>query len=199
MLNNKELIIFDCDGVLFDSDKANIEYFNSVMTLAGGLSYPDHIKGKIPYMSIGQLFKEITPDPDEAERLIDFSRTIDFDPYMGMLLPKFDFDSVLGSLRKNYYLSVASNRGSSLTKIFRHFDLYRYFHFKISVNESKAKPDPEMILKSIEYFDTTPEKTIFLGDSLSDFQSAKNANVDFLWVGTEKDDPKIDSVESLIK
>ena len=43
----------------------------------------------------------------------------------------------------------------------------------------KHKPDPEPLLECLRRLDLSPEDAIYIGDSLSDYQAARNASMDF--------------------
>jgi len=198
MLNGKKLIIFDCDGVLFNSQEANISYFNQCLQIAGYPPIQNELRDFVTYMSILQLINKIIPDQNEAERVLNISRTVEYDSFIDKLIPLFDFRKVLTPLNNKFFLAVASNRGISLTKLFRHFNLFRYFHFKVSTLEAKPKPDPEMLFKCMNYFNAEIPETIFIGDSISDRMTADNSGIDFIQIGNDKEVSQIESVENLL-
>lgn len=198
-LSEKKLLIFDCDGVIFDSDQANAAYFKQCLTQAGYEDIPKTIGDKITYMSIEQIIREFIQDEKEVKRLIDISQSIEYDPYLSMLKPNGDIDAIFTFLKNNYHLAVASNRGKSLLKVFHYFNLFKYFNFKISALEAKSKPDPEMLYRCMDYFGIEKKMTVFIGDSISDCNAAKNACVDFLWVGNNTQSQNIDSINDLLQ
>ena len=51
-------------------------------------------------------------------------------------------------------------------------------------NVSKAKPDPEGLLKAMKHFKVTADQVLYVGDSLVDAATAVNAGVDFAGVTT---------------
>jgi HAD superfamily hydrolase (TIGR01549 family) len=197
MLSGKKLLIFDCDGVLFDSNRANIAYFERCLEIAGLPPIPEEEKDKVTFMSIRQLIDELIKDRSQAERLYSLSQGVDYEPFIGLLRPLFNFDDVFPALREKFYLAVASNRGGSLIKLFHHFNLFRFFHYKVSTLEAKSKPDPEMLEKCLRYFGTDAEHSVFIGDSESDRETAANAGVDFIWSG-RRIRPYIESAVDLL-
>ena len=108
----------------------------------------------------------------------------------------FDFDRVLGALSARFFLAIATNRGRSLERLFDHFGLDRWFHFRISTVDAEPKPHPEMLLKCIARFGVSKPEALYLGDSVSDRDAASNAGIDYLWVGGTEE-PRIDSVMEL--
>lgn len=199
-INDKKLLIFDCDGVLFDSTAANIAYFNRCLEIGGYPPMRGNSKEKIVYMSTKQLIEDLFSDEEDIQRLYKISQEVDYADFIPLLIPLFDFTEVLMNLRKNYFLAIATNRGKSIIKLFKYFGLFEIFHFKISVFETKAKPAPDMLFRCAEYFDVDVKDSLFIGDAESDMQSAKNAGMDFLWIGNGnvKDRKGIQNVSELL-
>lgn len=196
-LAQKRLIIFDCDGVLIDSQDANINFFNRCLEQGGYPPLRSEDREKVVYMSTRQLIYELIRDPDEADRLFRISQETDYTPFINDVHPLFDFNSVLGALSKDFFLAIATNRGRSLERLVSHFDLERWFRFRISTVDAEPKPHPEMLLKCIGNFGVSKSEALYLGDSVSDKDAALNAGVDYLWVGGTEE-PHIDSVKDLI-
>jgi HAD superfamily hydrolase (TIGR01549 family) len=196
-MKDKKLIIFDCDGVLFESAEANLAYFNKCLELAGYEKVPDEIINEVQYMSVKQLIDIFIKDKLKAEKMLELSLSVPYEPFISKIRPNFDFEEILIPLREKYYLAVATNRGRSIDTLFKHFNLFKFFHYKISTLNSKPKPDPGMIFKCLDYFYIDKDQVIFIGDSESDYNCAINAGVDFLWFGKDKPSPSIISGKDL--
>jgi len=137
------------------------------------------------------------PDEKEAGRLYKISQELEYDPFIKLLTPSFDLDKTLSLLKKNYFLAIASNRAKSLKKLVNEFKLYDHINFVMSSLDANPKPDPEMLFKCIDHFIIKKEEALFLGDAISDELAAKNAKIDFLWIGADKN-PSISSVADLL-
>jgi phosphoglycolate phosphatase len=196
-LHKKRLIIFDCDGVLINSFDANTNFFNHCLEQGGYPPLGKEDREKVVYMSTRQLMYEMIADPAEADRMFRISQNTDYTPFLKDVHPLFNFNEVLGALHKNFHLAVATNRGRSLDRLFDHFNLERWFSFRISTVDAEPKPHPEMLLKCIEYFGVTKDHALYLGDSVSDRDAAANAGIDYLWVGSDEE-PNIGSVQDLL-
>ncbi len=196
LLKNKKLLIFDCDGVLFDSHEANTEFFFTCLRQAGISSIPDEFTEKIRYLSLKQLVSEIFNDPAEADRVHGVSLTVDYAPFLDRLRPLFDFGRVFGTLTMRFHMAVASNRGRSLDQVIGHFGLDEYFHYRVSTVNALPKPDPDMLFKCLDHFNLAGDEAVFFGDSISDYEAAASAGVHYVWVGTGEE-PRISSVSEL--
>lgn len=196
-LTGKRLIIFDCDGVLIDAHEANINFFNECLRRGGYPPLREELHEKVVYQSTSQLMSELFPDPAESGRMHRISQETDYTPFLDDVRPLFDFNPVLGALRKRFRLAVATNRGKSLDRLFRHFSLDTWFEFRVSVLEAEPKPHPGMLLKCVEHFNILKSEALYLGDSITDREAAINAGIDYLQVGGDGE-PGIRSVADLI-
>jgi len=199
LLLNKELLIFDCDGVLFDSDNANIKYFNFCLNSLGYPALSGDILEKVKYLSLTQLIDEIFLNEKEKSNFYKYAKNVSYNPFLKDMTPLFDFEKIFKKLKQNYSIAMASNRGKSLESVLKHFNLSQFFDFTMSSIDAKPKPSPKMLLKIMQELNISLDKTIFLGDSISDEQAAKSAKVDFIWVGKMERPNSIKNIEKLIK
>lgn len=80
-------------------------------------------------------------------------------------------------------MAVVSNKVDSAVKELCN----RYFpgYFQISVGEKKGtrrKPEPDSVWEAINSLDVKKERTVYIGDSEVDVETANNANIEFIAV-----------------
>lgn len=196
--DSKKLLIFDCDGVMFDSHDANIAYFNRCLEIGGYEPLSGDSVEKIIFMSVRQLLSEIMPDENEVERVFQISQAVDYGEFIPMLEPLFDFNRVFGELRKSHYLAVATNRGRSLLSLFNYYNFYDMIHFKVSTLEAPPKPAPDMLIRCADYFGLRPDDAVFIGDADPDRRAAENAGMNFLWIGGGEGHPSVGNVSDIL-
>ena len=205
----KKLAIFDFDGTLFDSVEDVIISFNKALTihdfptltreelipcLGGNI---DDIVGKVLGKNNNpqnlEMLKETylnIYDSSEKENTIPFSFS------RNLLLELSDMGVILSvnSNRLNYSL-----RGF-IEEYFSDIDFVCIEGHNL---DYPPKPDPYWANKIIEKTGVLPDEAIYIGDSSTDIQTAKNAGIDCLIVrwgyGSQKDfedDYILDCVES---
>lgn len=178
-----KLIVFDCDGVLFDSRRANQEYYN---LLLHHFNHPPMSADELEYVhmhnagdSIRHIFRHY---PQDSTAEIDaFRRRKGYDhvlPYMTMEDDLLDF---LGKVEGRYRLAISTNRGNTMMPLLQVFKLEKYFA-KVVTSESVNNPKPaaDGLLEILEYFDCKGEETLFVGDSILDYQQASSCAVPFI-------------------
>ena len=126
ILVNKTLIIFDCDGVLFHSEDANLAYFEKCLQEVLNMTLTGDLREKATYMSVKQLLQEIVDDSHDVEKLYRQTQEIPYDPFLHLIKPAFDFEKYLLPLKNDKYLAIATNRAKSLVKLFKYFNLFRF-------------------------------------------------------------------------
>ncbi|KRM18083.1 pyrophosphatase ppaX [Companilactobacillus nantensis DSM 16982] len=96
---------------------------------------------------------------------------------------------------------VTSRTNKEMQIVLDKFNLEKYFTTFITASKTKLhKPNPEPILKAIETLKIDPTDTLYIGDSIYDFQCARNAQVEFALASWgAKDNPEFSKVDYLLK
>lgn len=176
MASQFKTVIFDLDGVLINSLETMKKAFEIAYAKIVGHGNPP-FDGYVKHL--GKSFKQImeamglpenmaSPYADESNRLID-----KIELYA-------EISGVLSALKmEGFNLGVATGKdGNRARKILERLGILDYFGLVIGGDEVlNAKPDPEIINKHLMFFKTSPDKTIFVGDSLSDLVAGKKAGV----------------------
>lgn len=180
-----ELVIFDCDGVLFDSWRANVAYYNAVLAGMGRPVMDPDWERRVHFLASAQVYEEMFGAGSElALEAHRVARQTDYTPYFSLMDPAPGLLDVLGALRGSYRLAMATNRGSTVREIVRRFGLTPYLEFAVGVRDvERPKPFPDMLLKCLAHFDTAPERAVYVGDSASDLTAASAAGMHFVAVG----------------
>jgi phosphoglycolate phosphatase len=183
-MNRVKTVIYDCDGVMFDSFEANLAFYNRIMTMLGK---PPLDRGDEGLMHILHTFasqdvlRHIFPDETSwraAMRCVPAVNYRELVPLMRMeegLLDTFE------TLSPRIGLAVCTNRAASMTTVLAHFDLARYFGIVMTaLGVTNPKPHPEPLLKVLEHYRIGPKEALFVGDSDVDRRSAQAAGVPFV-------------------
>tara|TARA_B110000259_G_C13978425_1_gene387657 strand:- start:226 stop:843 length:618 start_codon:yes stop_codon:yes gene_type:complete len=174
-MKNK-LIIFDLDGVLINSinnmkyallsteKKMNIKLnFNDYKKYLG-LPFDD-IMGK---MKIKVDVNQIKKNYEHFSKKKISEIKIDKNILIGLKL-----------LKKNYKLAVFTSKSRNRTlNILKKYNFFKYI--VTSDDIKKGKPNPEGLIKIISRLKVKKTNTIFVGDSLYDYQASKLAKIKYL-------------------
>lgn len=178
-----QAVIYDCDGVMFDSFEANLAFYERIMTgMECRLDRQDAATMKILHTySHRHVLAHLFPDEQQQNRSIALASALDYRELIPLMRMEEGFRETLEYLLPRYRLAVCTNRSISMEAVLDDFDLSRYFHCVMTASKvSNPKPHPEPLLKVLDEFGITPEQALFVGDSVLDSQSAAAAGVPFL-------------------
>lgn len=178
-------VVFDCDGVLFESREANLAYHNAILEKLGEPALSEQERELSYVLSTRELYARRFPDDTAAlEAAVLVARSTDYSQFYQLMKPVARLEEVLRELKVTYKLGVASNRGRSLYGVLDHFGLSRYFDAAAGTGDvERPKPHPDLILHCLEKLRVEPARAIYVGDTATDRLAAEAAAVRFIGVG----------------
>lgn len=185
-MSSIEGVIFDCDGVLFESREANLAYYRRILEK---FSYqPVVVEQKelahLCHTASSADVLAVLVKPQDLQHALDYAATLDYREFIPYMQPEPHLAFVLEKLALDYPLAVATNRGASVEAILTHFGFEHYFSAIITSRDVKRpKPAPDMLLLASERLKMAPENCLFIGDSELDQQAAAGAKVRFAGYG----------------
>ncbi len=174
-------VIFDCDGVMFDSRQANVNYYNQLLANFG---LPPMAEDEVAFVhmhtaddSVRHIFRG-TPFLEQAQA---YKMRIDYSPFIKDMVIEPGLKELLKRLKPQYGLAVATNRSDTIGKVLESNGLTEFFDIVVSsLDVQKPKPHPEAIYKILDFFQVSREYCLYVGDSLVDWQTARAAGVRFV-------------------
>jgi HAD superfamily hydrolase (TIGR01509 family) len=183
MLNRKwagrpQVVIFDCDGVLFDSRRANQIFYNHLLEHfeKDPLSENDlnYVHMHTVEESVAHLFKDETTRKS-ADR---YRQTLDYTPFLSQMEMEPGLVELLEFIRPWAKTAVCTNRTTTIIPVLKMFSLDGYFDLVVSaLDVQRPKPDPEAVQKILSFFKVRPSDCLYIGDSEVDALTAEKAGV----------------------
>ncbi len=175
-----KLIVFDCDGVMFDSKFANQTYYNYLLQ---HYSYPVMDKKELEFVhmhnvteSIRHIFRHY-PEQNlqDVERLREETGYAPFLKYMKM---EEDLIPFLNICSPRYQLAISTNRTNTMAPILDIFNLRNYFTKVMTAeNAKRPKPAPDALLEILDFYNCHAEEAIYIGDSIIDREHSAASGV----------------------
>jgi phosphoglycolate phosphatase-like HAD superfamily hydrolase len=180
-----DLVIFDADGVLFDSVESNIAYYNAIFARMGESPLSPEEERAGVFMAAMQVFAtRAGRDETRLARMREIARSIDFAPFFAMLRPPFALRPWMLELKHRYRVALATNRSSTTAGLIEHLGLAGIFDAVASAHDKvRPKPAPDIVLLCLERAGVEPARAVYVGDSPSDAEAAAEAGAHFLGVG----------------
>jgi HAD superfamily hydrolase (TIGR01509 family) len=171
-------VVFDCDGVMFDSMKANEAYYNHILTHFGK---PEMNKEECDYVHMNTAEQSVTylfrRDP-KLEDALAYRRDMSYLPFIPVMEMEPYLKEFLEYLRPTYKTAISTNRSDTMGPVLKEHGLEGYFDLVVSCLDVKhPKPDPESLIKILDHFGLSPEEAIYIGDSQIDEMAANAAGV----------------------
>ena len=179
------LVIFDCDGVLFHSEEANVAFYNEVLRRAGELEVTPQAEIACHTLASVQLFQTMFEDrPETLARVRRIAQEVDYGPFYDLMRPRQRLHETLSSLGTRYRLAMATNRGKTTTGVLDRFGLQAYFELAVGVLDvARPKPHPDMLERCLSHFGVAAEEAIYVGDQQIDAAAAGAAGLGFVAMG----------------
>ena len=175
-----DLVIFDCDGVIFDSRRANEAFYNQIRRRFG---LPEMTPSQIDYVHMAttrESVEHIIPEGPLREQAFEYCRNLDYEPFNRLLAMEPDLVELLTFLRPERKTAVCTNRGTSIGPLLSAFGLASHFDAVVSCLDVKhPKPDPEPVLLILDRLESEAGRTLYVGDAVTDARAAKGAGVVF--------------------
>ena len=170
------LYLFDVDGTLVDSAADICGTIQQVLQASGRHDVSDALLRRYIGRHLVDLFTDLEFPAGSMDQMVADYRAIytagghvNTTVYPGVA----EMLKGLGGLK-----STATTKGTPTTKvILEKFGLISYFNHVQGTDGFPAKPEPDVILKSLEIFGVPPEECLMIGDAPSDMEAGRRAGV----------------------
>ena len=188
-----ELVIFDADGVLFDSTESNTAYYNAIFARVGEppMSLLEEKAGV--FMAAPQVFDlRAGGDPERIARMRDVARALDATPFFNLLRPFPSLRSFLLEVKRSYRIGLATNRSATIPAIIDYLGLTDVFDVIASVRDKvKPKPAPDILELCLKRAGVASANGVYVGDSETDRIASEAARLNFIGIGDRVDHPNL--------
>ena len=176
-----KLIIFDLDGTLLNTIGVITKALNKALVDFGFETYEEEdVKSKVGY-GTRRLIEDSVPNIDAELREKIYKNNRKYSDELTYDSEMFeDIDKLLDGLEaKGIKLAINTNKSHHRAVIISEKIFSKWiFCDVIGYTEGDVgKPDPENALKIMENAGVTREETIYVGDMIVDYETAKNAGM----------------------
>ena len=174
-----ELVVFDCDGVMFDSRDANRKYYNHLLQTFG---YPlvdkeeeDYVHSHNVFDSVAHIFRKYPGSLDPAHA---YREALDYTPYLQYMRIEPDLKEFLQFLKPRFHTAISTNRSSTMPAIMKMHELEPYFDLVVTaLDVQRPKPHAEALEKILHHFGLAADQAVYIGDSSVDREHAAGVNM----------------------
>eukprot|EP01022_Parablepharisma_sp_SALTPOND_P014981 TRINITY_DN20906_c0_g1_i1.p3 TRINITY_DN20906_c0_g1~~TRINITY_DN20906_c0_g1_i1.p3 ORF type:complete len:219 (-),score=97.01 TRINITY_DN20906_c0_g1_i1:713-1369(-) len=164
-------VVFDLDGVIFDSLPANIAFYNHILEHLGREPVAERFSEVIHREAMHGSLKTLLGEGGEAdlERALAYWRTMDSTPFLKLLKLYPHARETIEHLRARFSVAVATNRTATAHSSLAHFGLLELFDAVATPDTAgAAKPDPAMMHQVLAELGLEVAQVVYVGDSTTD-------------------------------
>ncbi len=178
---NLQAIVFDCDGVLIDSKRANEAFYNYILKRFNLPPLTPKELEVVHVLTAEQAINYLFNGRRDINLVKEFVKTIDYSIFYPYLKLEPGLIEFLEEFKKRFSFAVSTNRSNTIRPILKFFNIYNYFSVVVSsLDVKKPKPNPESLFYILEKLNLLPHEVLFIGDSEIDEEAASKARVYFV-------------------
>ena len=180
-----DTILFDFDGTIMDTNNVILQSwqhtFRTLRGREGDVGYILSTFGEPLEDSMRNTFPEVP-----VEVSVETYRSWHHENFVDMIRLFPGITELLEEVKaRGYKTGISTSRvKSSLYMGLEKYDLEKYFDAILTVEDiERAKPHPDIALKTLQRLNSVPEKSVMIGDTLLDILCARNAGCRSVLVG----------------
>ncbi len=176
-----QLVIFDCDGVMFDTKKANTSYYNHILRYMDKPPLTPEQFAFAHMHTADETLACLLSDKRDLEKAQVFRKTMSYMPFIQDMIIEPHLKPLLKKLRPERKTAVATNRSDTMNHVLAEHGLERCFDMVVTALDVKyPKPHPESLFMILTRFALDPDQSLYIGDSKLDELAARDAGIPFV-------------------
>lgn len=175
-------VVFDCDGVLFDTAQANRKFYNDVLAGFNKPALDDEQFINVHMMTVTAAVSYLFPEMDDNRPVYDMIKRIGYESVIPLMLMAPGLIELLDDIKQaGMVRGVATNRTNTMERVIREHQLEKAFDIVITSSDvANPKPFPDQLEKIMAAYALLPRQIVFIGDSIYDEKAAESADTWFI-------------------
>jgi HAD superfamily hydrolase (TIGR01549 family) len=173
-----KVVAFDCDGVMFNSEKANQAYYNQILD---HFDFPGMTPKQFAYAhmhTVDESLAHLFTDPRALAAAQQYRRQMKYLPFVKYMEIEPYLKDLLARLKHRYKIAIATNRTDTMPHVIAEHGLEGLFDLVVTaLDVTQPKPHPEQLHKIMDFFRIAPENVRYIGDSEVDAVAAAEAGI----------------------
>ena len=173
-----DLVVFDWDGTLYDSTALIVQSIQAACRDIGAAVPDDKAASWVIGLSLRSALEHACPGLPEARypELVERYRFHYIERQHAVTLFPGVLDMLHALKRRHHWIAVATGKSRhGLDEALQTVELKGVFDGSRTADETRSKPDPQMLHELMRQFGAEPERTLMIGDTTHDLQLAANA------------------------
>lgn len=171
-------VIFDCDGVMFDTTAANAAYYNRILKHCGR---PPLTPAQLAYChmhTVDNALRHLFEASGQLAQAHAYRRTTGYQAFIPMMAIEPHLKPLLRRLRPGIKTAVGTNRSDTMPEVMEFHGLMDDFDLVVtSMDVPSPKPAPDILFRVLDTLRLEAGEAIYIGDSKVDEQAAGAAGI----------------------
>ena len=171
-------VLFDLDGVIFDSRAANVNLYNHLMEAVGLPPTAEQHQEVIHRENMKTSLKHLMGDGPEYRKALEYWLGLDPSRFISALKLFPAVEETLALLARSHDLAVVTNRTKTTREALSYFGLLEHFcQITTPIEAGAPKPDQAMLGLTLERLNLNKDQVVYVGDSILDEALCQNCGV----------------------
>ncbi len=176
-MNLIKLLVFDCDGVIFDSKLANIHFYNYILKRVERTPLTSKEIEFIHMHSVDECIEYLLRDfPEKLKFAKEIQKETSYQMFFKYIKPERGLKKFLKWAKNYFYLAICTNRTTSTLPLLEYFNLRDFFDYIMTASKI-PKNNPLALTTIIEHFSLDFSSVLYIGDSEVDKNLCEKCNV----------------------
>ncbi|WP_321491649.1 HAD family hydrolase [uncultured Desulfobacter sp.] len=175
-------VVFDCDGVMFDTAQANRKFYNSILDSFNKVPLDDEQFVNIHMMTVKAAVEYLFPEMENHRPVYQKIKDIGYKSVVPFMLMEPGLLELLDAIRQaGMVRGVATNRTDTMASVLIEHKLTACFDIVVTASDvANPKPFPDQLEKIMGAYTLLPRQIVFIGDSIYDEKAAEAAGTWFI-------------------
>ena len=175
-------VVFDCDGVLFDTALSNRKFYDEILAAFGKPELTSEQFVQVHMMTVGAAIAYLFPDFEDPAPIYAKIKEIGYAKFIPYMQMEAGLEQLLADIKANGLIrGIATNRTNTMESVLIDNHLTQSFDMVVTASDvDHAKPAPDQLEKIMAAYGLSPDQIVFIGDSLYDEQAARAAGTWFV-------------------
>ncbi len=176
-----DVVVFDCDGVMFDSSAVNTAYYNHLLEAFGRPLMNGEQRAFVHAHTVDESVAFLFQGADIQMQVHKHRLAMEYAPFLKLMTIEPGLLALLQAVRPAMKTAIATNRTDTMDIVLDAFGLTDLFDMVVTARHVQhPKPHPAQLQKIGAAFQTAPDRMLYIGDSTVDADAAIAAGVVFV-------------------
>jgi len=176
-----DVVVFDCDGVMFDSSAVNTAYYNHLLDAFGRPLMNSAQRAYVHAHTVDESVAFLFQDAAMQMQVHNHRLAMDYAPFLKLMTIEPGLITLLQAVRPAMKTAIATNRTDTMDIVLDAFGLTDMFDMVVTARHvPHPKPHPAQLQKIGAALQAAPDRMLYIGDSTVDADAAVAAGVVFV-------------------